>query len=302
MATWQPAPGETLLARDAIVFASGTDDTVSGMRWFRGAEREDIQHELPGWPDGHSYAPEPPAAKITARKVGLFGLGSLYALVMAALGAFGSGTGAGPGGRRGPGRPTDRENEVGDFPVMWAAPGTLARTLPWQLDPGRRPAEYRTHCVVTDRRVVILGFPDLDPGQDTVLWEIGRDRIAGVERMSYSDVGGEAKICFDDGSWCRLAPPTERIHWTVLRHLTHPTVLLAVSEMTPRQRKYVESYVASLSEREPSAAPVVTQRPSGRFLIEVTTKEPLSANHGITKDYWFMSRRGGRGAIRPNDL
>ncbi|MEU6990092.1 hypothetical protein ABZ953_05435 [Streptomyces sp. NPDC046465] len=112
----------------------------------------------------------------------------------------------------------------------------------------------------------------------------------------------EAKICFGEGSWCRLAPPTERIHCTVLRHLAHPTVLLPVSEMSPRQRKHVESYSASLSERAPSAAPVVTQRPSGRFLIEVRTKEPVSANRGIATDYWFMSRRGGRGATRPNDL
>ncbi|MFD5158391.1 hypothetical protein ACFWMJ_10010 [Streptomyces hawaiiensis] len=37
------------------------------------------------------------------------------------------------------GKPEERDNEIDDFPVMWAAPGTLARTAPWQLDPDRRP-------------------------------------------------------------------------------------------------------------------------------------------------------------------
>ncbi|MEU7584510.1 hypothetical protein AB0B50_43820 [Streptomyces sp. NPDC041068] len=307
MASWQPAPGETLLARDAIQFASGTAPSVSGMRWFRDAERRDIQNELTaqaGWPDGPSYtlAPPPPP-KSAARKAGRFGLGTLVAAVVIALGVLlGDLGGTGPGGSKGPGRPRDPENEVDDFPVLWGAPGTLARTLPWQLDPARRPAEYHTHCVVTDRRVVIVGFPDLNPRKDEVLWEIDRQHITQVERMTYSEVRGEAKIRFTDGSWCRLAPPGLRYGWTVLRHLAHPTELLPPAEMTPRQRKYVESYAASVIDRDPDEAPVVTRRPSGRFLIEVRTTAPVTAEDGIEKRHQHMSKRGRQGAIRQGDI
>ncbi|MFJ2774027.1 hypothetical protein [Streptomyces sp. NPDC087300] len=306
MAPWQPAFGETLLARDAVEFATGTAPVVSGMRWFRDAERKDIQNELTaqaGWPEGPSYTPTPPSRRSTARKVGRFGLGALAGVVVIALGVLLGGLGgAGSGGGHGPGRPRDPENEVDDFPVMWGTLGSLARTLPWQLDPARRPAGYRTHGIVTDRRVVIVGFPDDDPGKDEVLWEIDRQRIARVERMTYNKVWGEAKIYFTDGSWCRLAPPESRYGWTVLRHLCPPTELLPLSEMTPRQRKYVESYAAYVTDRDPAVAPVVTRRPSGRFLIEVTTTAPVTAEYGIEKSHWHMSKRGRRGAIRQGDV
>ncbi|WP_055552705.1 hypothetical protein, partial [Streptomyces kanamyceticus] len=223
MAPWQPTFGETLLARDAVEFASGTAPAVTGMRWFRDTERKDIQNELTvqaGWPEGPIYTPAPPPRRSAARRAGRFGLGALVAVVMIALAVLLDGLGgAGSGSSKDPGRPRDPENEVDDFPVMWGAPGSLARTLPWQLDPARRPADYRTHCVVTDRRVVVVGFPDDNPGKDEALWEIDRQHIARVERMTYSEVWGEAKIRFTDGSWCRLAPPSERYGWTVLRHL-----------------------------------------------------------------------------------
>ncbi|MFI1679259.1 hypothetical protein [Streptomyces sp. NPDC020607] len=308
MAPWQPAPGETLLARDAAEFASGTAPALSGMRWFRDTERKDIQSELTvqaGWPEGPVYTPTaPPPRRSAVRKAGRFGLGALVAVVVIALGVLLDGLGgAGPGGSsKDPGRPRDPENEVDDFPVLWGGPSSLARTLPWQLDPARRPADYRTHCVVTDRRVVIVGFPDDNPGKDEVLWEIDRQHIARVERMTYSEVWGEAKVRFTDGSWCRLAPPAARHGWTVLRHLAHPTELMPLAEMTPRQRKYVERYAASVTARDPAMAPVVTRRPSGRFLIEVSTTAPVSAKYGIEKRYLHMSKRGRRGAIRQGDL
>ncbi|MFJ2774270.1 hypothetical protein [Streptomyces sp. NPDC087300] len=307
MPIWQPAPGEILLARDSIVFASGTAKPVEGMRWFRDTERKDIQHELSGqagWPEGPTYTLIPPTPKQAARTAGRFGLGVLGAAVVVALGAIlGDLGGTGPGAGHDPGRPRVREDEVDDFPVLWGAPGALARTLPWQLDPARRPAGYGTHAIVTDRRIVIVGLPDGDPGKDEeVLWEVGRERIARVERMRYSEVLGDVKITFTDGSWCRLAPPRLRIGWTILRHLAHPTDLLHPSEMTPRQRKYVQKCAAQTLNADPAREPVVTRRPSGRFLVEVTTKEPVEGDYGIVKDYWHMSKRGRRGAIRRDDL
>ncbi|EST30573.1 hypothetical protein M878_17810 [Streptomyces roseochromogenus subsp. oscitans DS 12.976] len=189
-----------------------------------------------------------------------------------------------------------------DFPVLWAASGTLARTLPWQIDPSRCPENYRTHIIITDRRVVITGFPDDDLLRDQVLWEAGRSQIACVERMRYSSVGGEAKVHFTDGSWCRLAPPNKRQYWPVLRHLVHPPELVPWDALTPRQRAYVESYLSSVSDRDSSVAPVVTRRPSGKFLIEVTTTQRVKPDLGVLKPFCFMSQAGGRGGFDPNDL
>ncbi len=60
------------------------------------------------------------------------------------------------------GPPYHREprDELEDFPVLWAAPGTLARTLPWRLDPARSDQRRsRTHLIVTDHRLVVVGLP-----------------------------------------------------------------------------------------------------------------------------------------------
>ncbi|MDO0926325.1 hypothetical protein QQY24_13155 [Streptomyces sp. TG1A-8] len=272
------------------------------MRWFRDARRGDIQGELPGWPEGPSFSVRPQEPERPVRQAGLFGLRALYVAVGGALEALG-GTGSFlPGSGNGPGRPQEPENEVTDFPVMWAAPGTVARTLPWQLDPGRCPENLRTHIVVTDRRVVVLGLPDGEPLRDRVLWEAERSKIARVERMRFSAVGGEAKVCFTDGSWCRLAPPDPREYWSVLRHLVHPTDLVPVDALTPRQRAYVQSYVATVKEADTSVDPVITRRPSGKLLIEVTTTQPVRSDLGIVKPFRFMGRSGGRGGFDPHDL
>ncbi|WP_369391145.1 hypothetical protein AB5J72_28505 [Streptomyces sp. CG1] len=302
MATWTPEPGETLLARDAIAFATGTAPRVSGMRWFRDTQRNNIQHELAGWPEGPDFVIGPEEEKRPARSAGRFGLRALYVAVGGALESLG-GTGSFlPGAGEGSGRPQEPENEVEDFPVMWAASGTIARTLPWQLDPSRCPENYRTHIIVTDRRLVLVGFPDDDPLRDQALWETERPNIAHVDRMRFSKVGGDAKVHFLDGSWCRLAAPGIRKYWSVHRHLVHPSELVAVDALTPRQREYVESYVGSVTGRDTSVEPVITRRPSGKFLIEVTTTEPVRPDLGLLKKYSFMSKAGGRGGFDPNDL
>lgn len=96
--------------------------------------------------------------------------------VMAVLSSAGGNVSGSAGPDSGKDTPDDRENEVEDFPVMWAAPGTLARTLPWQLDPARSDEKrYRTHAIVTDRRLVVVGLPyhkkDSKIIEDEVLWE-----------------------------------------------------------------------------------------------------------------------------------
>ena len=169
MTTWQPAPGETLISRRRVNFATGSATSVSEMRWFRDTERRDIQAELPGWPEGPGFTVRSKSER-RLRKGGRFAAGFLMVAVVGVIEALSSGGSMGNISTLG--SPQEPENEVEDFPVIWAAPGTLARTLPWQLDPGRRPGTYRTHMVVTDGRILVLGLrSDTDVPHDEVLWE-----------------------------------------------------------------------------------------------------------------------------------
>ncbi|MEV7884244.1 hypothetical protein ACWD3I_37425 [Streptomyces sp. NPDC002817] len=197
---WQPAPGEHELARVPVSFATGAVGRVVGRRWFRDAERRDIQAELPGWPAGPTY-------RLRSR-VGI-ALGTtlkvVSALALIALAAVLGGTGVGPSASEPLGKPDEPENETQDFPVLWAAPDTVARSLPWQLDPARRPDTDVTHAVLTDRRLLVLGALDdpRDPWEE-VLWETELSDIATVERRRFSTAQRDFRIVFTDGSWCRL--------------------------------------------------------------------------------------------------
>ncbi|WP_406373838.1 hypothetical protein OG788_26235 [Streptomyces sp. NBC_00647] len=296
MATWQPPPGETTLARSPGSFATGTATAVSGMRWFRDTERNDIQSDLAGWPDGPVFTVLSKSER-RARAAGAFGVRAAALAVLAvveAVAAAGS-VGSSP---RGTGRSHDHENEVDDFPVLWAGPGTLARTLPWQLDPSRCPENYRTHIVVTDRRVLVIGFPDDDTTQDEVLWQTDRDLIANVERRTYTRVGLEAVITFTDGSWCRLAPPEASDHWEVVRHLAYASELVAPEALTPGQKERVAALVAE----RPAFRTVVTRRPSGNFTIELTSEPVPDPIEGSDPRLRIMGPDGEHVNFEPGDL
>lgn len=296
MATWQPPPGETPLARTPGCFATGTATAVSGMRWFRDTERNDIQNDLAGWPEGPVFTVLSKSRRRT-RAAGEFGVRAAALTVLAAVealaaaGSFGSSP-------RGTGRSHDHANEVDDFPVMWAAPGTLARTLPWQLDPSRCPERYRTHIVVTDRRLLVVGFPDDDTTQDEVLWQTDRDNIADVERRTFSKVGVEAVITFTDGSWCRLAPPQASDYWEVVRHLAYDSRLVPPEELSPGQRESVAAFAAERG----SYRSVVTKRPSGNFTIEVTTEPEPNPRRGTDPGLRIMGPDGETVKFKPGDL
>jgi len=126
MAAWELRRGETLLSRGPVEFATGVAAPVSGMRRFRDPERRDIQHELPGWPEGPAHALRSRAdrnARSTARRAGVVSH-SLVALTAGILGAVGS-----PFGEpRIRGKSEDPQNEVDDFPVMWFHPLPIAAT------------------------------------------------------------------------------------------------------------------------------------------------------------------------------
>jgi hypothetical protein len=279
---------------------------VSGMRWFRDTERRDIQYELPGWPEGPTYAVRSRAdrnVRSTARKASVFSH-TLVVLTAGVLGAVGS-----PFGEpRIRGKSEDPENEVDDFPVMWAQEGGIARTLPWQLDPARRRANYRTHLIITDVRLVVVGFPDADTSCDEPLWEADRSVVAQVERKNFSKGRRNFTITFTDGSWGRFHTDIENALDRILRHLS--STLLPADQLTPPQRNAIETYLAERAEsNRKSGGPgrvnpygIVTRRPSGNLLFE-TWSEPADPVNGIAGyTVHLISPEGGRPKIQPGDL
>ncbi|MEV7196753.1 hypothetical protein AB0N81_33875 [Streptomyces sp. NPDC093510] len=273
MHIWQPELGETLLARTPVSFATGEAMPVSGMRWFRDTERNDIQNELPGWPEGPIYTARS-AGNSLARNIGKGGVLALGAVIM---GVLTGGGGSGPSSAKaGTERPTDRADEVEDFPVMWAAPGTIARTLPWQLDPARAPDKehYRTHAIVTDRRIVIVGLPVLKKDrkviEDEVLWQIPRSAISKVEPRNFHQES-DVKILFTDGSWCRLRALSRP---ELTRHLIRPPELIPLGSLSPEQLSTVDDFLMSAQTEAPDAGPpIITRRSCGHYRVEIL---PLS--------------------------
>ncbi|MGW1713016.1 hypothetical protein [Streptomyces sp. NPDC002156] len=306
MDIWQPEPGETLLARALVTFATGEATRVSGMRWFRDTERKDIQHELAGWPEGPVYT-----ARSTGGAVGRNTVkGAAIALGVAVMGVLSSvGGSVGPDNyqayKSGSDTPDDRNNEVLDFPVMWAAPGTIARTLPWQLDPARSPEKhYRTHAIVTDRRLVIVGFPYSKKNdkliEDEVLWEIPLDKIRQVKPRRYK-TGTDAEIVFSDGSWCRLRSPARE---KFTRYLL-PHEIIRLDALTPGQRTTVEKFLAE-SDAPNAAPPVVSLHACGHYRVEFVVPSKVDSFFGLTENPLIMDAQGIEAAkfedLHPDDF
>lgn len=199
---WQAAPGETPLYRCLASFASGRADKVAGMRWFRDDGGRDIAADLPGWPSGPVYEKRGDRTVRAGKTLGFLGKAGVVAIAAAIEVAGGSSSSInieGPDGAK----PTDPALEVEDFPVLVGAPGTTARTVPWQLDPDRLPKDYRTHLQLTDQRILFLGSTKWVQDAD-VLWELPLTRVAGARRHAFSTQGGDVTVGFPDGSWMRL--------------------------------------------------------------------------------------------------
>ncbi|MFF3380131.1 hypothetical protein ACFYXF_45145 [Streptomyces sp. NPDC002680] len=308
MDIWQPEPGETLLTRALVTFATGAATRVNGMRWFRDTERNDIQHELSGWPEGPVYTARSTgdvAGRNTVKGTAVaLGLG-----VLAALSFGGANVTSGGSGetymKSGSDTPDDRDNEVLDFPVMWAAPGTIARTLPWQLDPARSSEKhYRTHAIVTDRRLVIVGFPYSKKNdkliEDEVLWQIPLDQIHRVTPRHFKD-GTDAEIVFGDGSWCRLRSPVRE---KFTRYLL-PHELIRLDALAPGQRHTVEKFIAE-SDAPDAAPPVVSLHPCGHYRVEFVVPSQVHAYSGLVESTLIMDAEGSEVAeiadLHPDDL
>src|SRR4051812_25379426 len=191
---WYPDSDETLLYRGRVGFATGRAAKVAGMRWFRDEDGRDIAAELPGWPEGPVYTPRSDAAARTSKTLGGIGKG---VVVLAAM-AINAVSNANPDVPTGDGaRSADPSQETDDFPVLVAAPGTIARPLPSQRAPARRPPHHATDLAVTERRVLVLGVDTqagLDPAQ--VLWEAPREALGSVVKHAFGTNGGDLGFMF----------------------------------------------------------------------------------------------------------
>jgi hypothetical protein len=289
MTIWQPDPGEAFLARVPVTFATGSAMRVRGMRWFRDTERNDIQSELEGWPEGPTYASRSTgrATTLTVLKTAAIAAAVLTWGILSAQGGS-----VGPSASKSGSKTSDdHADEVEDFPVLWAAPGTIARTLPWQLDPARlNQKHYRTHMIVTDRRLVIVDLPfhewDRTLIDDEVLWETPRSTIRAVERRDFED-GDDVKIVFTDGSWCRLET---RARHHLLRYLVDRREPLPLESLTPAQRKTAEAFA---SAHAPDAGPpIVTRSECGCYLVEVLAPSAVDSFHGHSEEDMLMDADG----------
>ncbi|MEU9975903.1 hypothetical protein [Streptomyces sp. NPDC051014] len=264
--------------RVEVAFATGLAPPVAGLRSFRDTERHDIEAQL-GWPPGPGFTPrsKPDQVGVRALDIALLGIPRLLDII-ANAGAAGGTLFGEPADA---GRPRESENEVDDFPVMWAAPGDLARTLPWQLDPARRPKKYRTELVLTDQRLVVLGR-DEDKGSVPAeeLWTAARDTVADIERMPYSEDGSDVRVRFTDGSWTRWKvkePPK------LVGRFRNDRLPVTEGELTPEQRERLGALVASpplqVSRLIGTMLPVTEPPSLERFsdgTVTVELKVPLS--------------------------
>ncbi|MEU4147710.1 hypothetical protein [Streptomyces parvulus] len=262
---------------------------VKGMRWFRDTERREIQGELAGWPAGPTYTARsaPGASALNTLKGTAIAAGIL---VWGALSSQGGGVG-GPAGRTNADTSHDPSDEVEDFPVIWAATDTTARTLPWRLDPDRcPPAHYRTHAVITDRRLVIVGFPYVKGNDslidDELLWATSRSTIASVELRDFK-TGHDVKIVFTDGSWTRLSSvKRERL----TRYLVEPLDFIPLDSLAPAQRETAERFA---SAQAPDAqSPLVKQNTCGCFRIEVLAPSTVDPFFGHSGRHTVMNSAG----------
>jgi len=292
---WFPDADESTLLRTPILFATGYALPVAGSRWFRDTERHDIQSELSGWPEGPVFTLKSRTTQNVDR-VGGGILSGVFTAVRVAVEAVVGGNSVTAGGSPSRSAPEDPANESEDFPVMWAAPGTRARTLPWQLDPGRRPDRYRVDAVVTERRLVLLGIGSDMTASAEVLWEAPRDAVAGAEQLAFSEGGHDVRIRFSDASWVRLATGDARKFAGLLADQRR---LLPDSDLTPGQRERVARFVADLPAN--AQPPRCFRLPSGVILVEAQV--PAKVGKGLFETHSILMGETGEPARpQPGDL
>ena len=276
---WYPPPGESLLMRANVVFATGLAPRVAGLRSFRDTERRDIEAELAGWPPGPGFTPrgKTDQAGVRALDIALLGIPRLINMI----GNIPAPSGRLVGEPTSPGKPQEPENEVDDFPVMWAAEGAIARTLPWQLDPARQPKRYRTELVLTDRRLIILGVDTsagLAPADE--LWQVPKGSVTAIDRLAYPANGSDVRVRFTDGSWTRWKVSDAA---KLVGQFRGERKRVTEDALTPQQRARVAEFVAdpplSVARSVGTVLPVTEVPSLDRFsdgTVAVELQVPLS--------------------------
>jgi hypothetical protein len=159
------------------------------------------------------------------------------------------------------------------------------------LDPARsQQKRYRTHLIVTDRRLVVVGTPfserEYKRVDDEVLWEAPRATVGKVERRDFKD-GHDVKVVFTDGSWCRLRTSGRD---RLMRYLVDRLDFVPLDSLTPVQRKAAEDFA---SAHAPDAGPpVVTRSECGCFHAEVLASSTTDAFFGHTSKSMVMDADG----------
>jgi hypothetical protein len=275
------------------------------MRWFRDPDRNDIQRELPGWPEGPSFTAGSVGGAIAMKSLRKAAVVASVAFMAFLSSAGGNISGGSIADDKGSDTPDVPEDEVEDFPVMWAGPDTIARTLPWQLDPGREdPKLFTTHLIVTDRRLVIVHLPyyskEPERIEDDELWQCSRSDVRHVARRNFKD-GTDFVITFTDGSWCRLRSS----HRTqLLRYLSPPRKLITLTELTSGQKKTVLAF-AEKHESPGTPFPVVSRNPTGRVRVETFPLSRYTSAFGATEVNITMDSEGRKvdiGDYLPEDF
>jgi hypothetical protein len=285
---WHPEPGETELGRYPVSFATGTAASVEGRRSFRDRRRNDIEAELPGWPEGPTFSVRglPGKVGVHART----GVSGVFGVVGGILSDLLGGSTINP--EPGRGKLEEPENEVDDFPVMWADADDTARTLPWQLDPSRRPAGHTTEIVLTSQRLLVLG-------SGSVLWETPRENISDAEVRQFSIGRSDFRIRFRDDSWVRLTTDVSDHTIELVGLLTGTHRRVSAIELTAGQRDRVADFTTSLRTGTPP--PVLTRLPSG--LVRVQATFPGSKPGVVSESRGFVMDETGRDTTpRPGDM
>jgi hypothetical protein len=215
-------PGEETIKWTDAKFATAIAPPVQGRRWFRDPEGRDIEPLLErqaGWPhrEGPSGPPgaPPPDWRDTAAKAVSTGIKVTQVAVGIAAELAGGSSGnlgdiaVGPAKKH-----MNPAIESDDFPVMVAAPGTVAGSAPWQLDPARRPKSYKVFLTLTTSRIFLTGMLIRDEEWTLqgflhtlpreLIWQIPRQYIHGAEQRKFSEGEADVIIYFNDGSWVRL--------------------------------------------------------------------------------------------------
>jgi hypothetical protein len=294
---WYPSADEDLLLRTTGKFATGIAPAVAGSRWFRDPDRNDIQTELADWPEGPTYSLHTTGDRVARRTGRAFLVG--IPVIANIIANIGGAAGSPFGDVQVRGKPEEPENEVEDFPVMWAAPGTLARTVPWQLDPARRPEGYSTDLVLTSRRLLFLGTRSGTLDKADELAEFPRDVIAEARQMKYSEVEADVRLTFTDRSWIRLFTGNPDTAERLCQLLSGTVRTVSESELSLGQRNRLSRFLTELPTGAQS--PLLTRLPSGIVMVEV--RVPSKAAKDVHETHSILMGPSGEAAKpQPGDL